>query len=57
MLGGDESKGYPFGRFEWRLGSNASFCRVGPGGPLSLTLTSCPSETFTCQSGAFTWNN
>ena len=71
ILGKDESQGYPFGRFDWRLGSNTSFCSRPPGGILgepvflfacdhyhfvgllSLTLTSCPSETFTCQTGDF----
>ena len=32
VLGKDESQGYPFGRFNWRLGSNASFCSRPPGG-------------------------
>ena len=51
ILDRDESSGYPFGRYSWRVGSNVSFCNIAPGGPMSLTFTSCPSETFTCQSG------
>ena len=34
ILGKDESQGYPFGRFDWRLGSNTSFCSRPPGGIL-----------------------
>ena len=45
------SRGYPFGRYSWRVGDNTSFCGAGPGQLLSLTLTSCPSEMFTCKSG------
>ena len=45
------SRGYPFGRYTWRLGANTSVCGLGPGEMISLTLTSCPSEMFTCKSG------
>ena len=45
------SRGYPFGRYTWRLGANSSVCGLGPGQTISLTLTSCPSEMFTCKSG------
>ena len=45
------SRGYPFGRYFWRVGANSSVCGVGPGQLISLTLTSCPTEMFTCKSG------
>ena len=51
ILGSIDSQGYPFGRYPWIVGQNISVCGQYPGDSISLTLTSCPSETFTCQSG------
>ena len=51
VLNKDDSAGYPFGRFTWKLSRNVSFCKVAPGGSMSLTFSSCPPETFTCNSG------
>ena len=51
MLSKEDSVGYPFGRFQWNLKSNSSICKVVDGGSISLTFSSCPTETFTCNSG------
>lgn len=53
VLNDFESQGYPFGRYKWTVGQNISVCNHGSGERIDLTLTSCPSETFTCQSGKY----
>ena len=62
-----DSKKYPFGRFQWEIGMQetvghmtdlhisgpgVSICQKAPGEMISLTMSSCDSETFTCNSGA-----
>jgi len=56
ILSTRNSQGYPFGRFDWQMGPEAGVCgkepAPSPNSFISLTLSSCPEETFTCDSGA-----